>query len=288
MTTVVLGDSGITLGATDAHGVEWRLQDESDLWQPKPSPRDVSGDRTIGHGLWSATEYYGGRTQTLRVNVHAPSHEALHAAKDRLFAALSLRAFRVVGYEPNHPAGRWSLMRVDGQVPWTELTSGTDRGGAIASTSIALRADDPLIYSEAIEQAYTGAPSSVGGLSWPTSWPTSWDATVTTGLLRLTNYGSEPTPVLWRIDGPVSDPVVTHTASGERFRLGLDIAAGEWVTVDAATRRVLAQGDPQATRRPQWSGDWLYLAPGTSEYAFTGEGTDERTTITATVRSAWI
>lgn len=288
-TYVILGQSGITLGGTDEYGVQWRLMNGSDLWQPKPSPRDVSGERTVGHGQWDATEFYGGRIQTFEVHAHAPSHAALHDAHDRINAAVTPRYMRVIGYEPNHPSGRWSLMRQDGQIPWTEQTSGTDRGGAVASTSIALRAVDPLIYSDAIHQVSTGAPSSAGGLMWETEWPATWDATVTTGLLRLTNTGKQPVPILWRIDGPISDPVVTQATTGERFRLRMDIAAGEWVTVDGSTRRVLAQGDPQASRRPQRSGDWLMVPPGGAEYAFSGEGTDpDITRITATTRSAWI
>ncbi|TSD68138.1 phage distal tail protein [Aeromicrobium piscarium] len=286
MTTVVLGDSGITLGATDEYGVEWSLQEGSDLWQPKPSPRDVSGDRTVGDGAWSATEHYGPRVQQFEVHVHAPSHEELHRAHDRWRAALSLRGFRVIGFEPGFSAGRWSMMRLDGQVPWKEATPGPGR--AVAATSVSLRADDPLIYSDAIRQVITGAPSTTGGLVWPASWPATWDAVVTTGVLRLTNEGSEPTPILWRLDGPASDPVVTDTRTGGRWRLALSLEAGEWITVDAATRRVLASGNAQASRRPQWSGTWMSLPPGGGEYAFTAAGTDERTRLMATTRDAWI
>lgn len=287
-TLVVLGDSGIVLGDTDSQGVEWQLSGDSDLWQPKPSPRHVTGDRTVGHGSWDATEFYGDRTQQFELHVRGPSHEALHEAKDRLFAAVGIRPFRVVGIEPNHPAGRWSLMRQDGQMPWSEQTPGTDRGGAIATTSIALVARDPLLYANDIRTVTTGAPSSTGGLSWPTAWPATWDAQVTTGVIRLTNGGNMSAPVEWRIDGPATDPMVTEALTGRRWRLALALEPGEWVTVDSQTMRVLALGDPQASRRPQWSGDWLHIPPGGATYAFSATETNEQTRLTATWRPTWI
>ena len=287
-TRAVLGDSGITLGGTDEFGVRWVLLNESDLWQPKPAPREVSGDRTIGHGSWSATDYYGSRMQEFRIHAHAPSHAALHDAHDRLRSAVGLRDFRVLGYEPNHPTGRWSLMRQNGGIPWSEATPGGANGGALAVSSISLVADDPLIYSDEIQQVSTGASSTSGGLAWPTSWPATWNAAVTTGILRLTNEGYEATPIEWRVDGPAINPIVTETGTGRRWRLALSLAAGEWVVIDPANLSVLAQGDAQASRRPQFSGDWLYLPRGVREYAFAAEGTDENTRITATFRHAWI
>lgn len=287
VTTAQLGNSGIVLnGGPDEYGVEWSWQVGSDPWQPGPTPREVSGDRATGSGTWNATRFYEGRSQELQVLVKAPSHEALHRARDRWMAAISLMPFPFVVAEPH--ATRWAMMRRRGQVPWREETPGGANGGGYATTSASLWADDPLIYGLTLKSASTRFPSSTGGLIWPATWPATWSATVASGHLQLTNDGSWESPIVWRIDGPVVSPVVTDVTSGRSFRLNLELADGEWVTVDSSTWEVLAQGDPQASRRVQFQGSWLDLAPGTHEFAFGGSEAGENAMLTASWRDAGI
>lgn len=284
-TTARLGESGIVLGETDEYGVHWGWQAGSDPWTPGPQQREVSGPHGSAHGSWNATDYYESRTQELSVIVQAPSHDELHRAQQRWMTAIGLRAFEFAVDEPFFGV-RQALMRRDGRPTWNEEV-GSQRAN-VARATASLRADDPLIYGAEVRESTTSFPSSTGGLQWPAQWPAQWNATVESGQLQLTNEGSEDAPVVWRIDGPVVQPTVTHVESQSRFRLDLEIGAGEWVTVDGTSRRVSAMGQAQASRRAQWSGSWLVLPPGTHTFAFGGAegGTDAR--LTASWRDAWI
>lgn len=285
VTTARLGASGIVLGEVDEFGVEWAWQRGSDPWSPGPQQRENSGPHGSAHGSWNATDYFESRTQELSVVVHAPSHDELHHAQQRWMTAISLRPFEFAVDEPYYGV-RTSSMRRDGRPTWSEEV-GSQRSN-VARASASLVADDPLIYSEIVHESVTGFPSSTGGLQWPAQWPAQWNAVVESGLLRLENAGSEDAPISWRIDGPVSEPVVTHVESGRRFRLGLEIGAGEWVTVDSGTRTVLAQGQVGASRRAQWSGSWLVLPPGPNTFAFSGSDGGPGARLTATFRDAWV
>lgn len=286
MTTAQIGDSGIVLnGGPDGEGVVWRWLVGSDPWQA-PEPRDESGDNSFAHGTWNGTEFYGPRMQDLAVRVQAPSHAALHEAHDRWKAAVGLHDFQLTIAEPH--VTRWGLMRRRGSMPWTEDTSGGSGGRAKASTSVSLQGDDPLIYGLEQRTASTGYPSTVGGLSWPAQWPATWDAEVESGLLQLDNAGNEPAEVLWRIDGPVSRPRIIDTITNDWFALDLDLAAGEWVTVDSATRQVLMLGQQGASRRPLWSGKWLTVPKGGRLFAFAGAAGSAPASATASWWPTWI
>ncbi len=280
MTTATLGSSGIVLNDVDVFGVRWSLQAGSDLWGNSPAPREVSGERAVAHGSWSATRYFQAREWSPSLNVYAPDHDALHEARARLEAAVSLAPFVVVGDEPFF-GERQATYRRSGEPLFTEETP------TAARASLSLRADDPAIRGP-VKSTSTGAPSSVGGLVWPAMWPATWSATVTSGVLRLTNDGTAPASVLWRIDGPITDPFLIDMDSGTALRTTLTLAAGEWLTIDSATHRVLANGDVNASRRDRVYGSWFDARPGTTQVQFGGSSPGPGAKLTATYRSTWI
>lgn len=278
ITTVDAG-GGIVLGGTDALGVTWDILRGSDAFGNAPAPRDVSGERFAGHGSWSATEYWSERIWNINLIVQA-SHDELHRAEHRLAAACGMRPFPIVCDEPFY-GPRVAYFRRRGELQWTEDTP------TMAHASMTLVADDPLIRG--LEKTTSAPlPSTSGGLSWPTSWPATWDATVSSGLLDLTNDGNETASLRWRIDGPVTDPAIVNQTTGQTLRTDITLAAGEWLTIDTATRRVLANGDINATRRNRVYGDWWELPPGAIQARLSGSGAASTTELTATWQDSWI
>lgn len=281
MTTGYLGDSGIVLnGPADAAGVLWRWSGD-DPWTPSPEPREESGSRVGDHGDWDATEFYAARSYTISGYAEAPTHAALHAAKDRLSAACGLRPFDFRILEPG--LDRTASFRRSGQPLWSEQASLIR-----ANFSVGLKARDPRIYSTALHTATTGFPSSSGGLTLPLTVPLTIPATVTSGLLSLSNAGTEVAWPTFRIDGPVTNPGVVDMATGKTWRLKLSLAAGEWVTVDSSSHQVLSMGDVNGSRRSAWSGDWFGLAPGSNSLRFVGEFAGPGAQLSASFRDVWI
>lgn len=281
-TAALLGDSGIILGRDfiDDDGISWRLQRGSDLWGNAPSPRDVSGERAVAHGQWNATEWLGPRTWNLSIHAHATDHAALHNARHRLTAACSHLPFQVTGTEPFYGL-RYAGYRRAGELLWNEDTPG------LAIVSVPLIADDPLIRSGG-RRAQATFPVSSGGLQWPATWPATWGATVTSGRLQIVNDGNESASILWRIDGPVTDPFIVDEATGLQLRTSLSLTAGQWLTIDTATHRVLANGEPDASRRDRVYGDWFGAAPGESSFMFGAAEGGAGARLSATWTDTWI
>jgi hypothetical protein len=277
-TTAELGTSGIILNATDALGCRWGWSGD-EPWTPGPSPRVVSGENATDHGSWDATEFYDARTYAIEGYVIAPDHLALHQAKSRLFSAINL-GFDLRVIEPGFD--RTGRFRRNGEPSWAEINNTTARFSA------PVWAADPRAYSTTLRTASTAFPTSSGGLTLPFTLPLTIPATVATGLLNLTNDGTEDAYPVFRFDGPVSDPGVVNVATGQSWRLKLDVGDGEFVTVDTATHQVLAQGDVNGTRRNTWSGDWFGLTPGPNALRFIGQTAGPGAQLSVSYRSAWI
>lgn len=278
MTTAQLGDSGIVLGEVDAFGVEWRWHGD-DPWSPGPAPRTVSGERAGDHGAWDSTEFYGSRTWALEGVARTVDHTALHQAKRRFMSAINL-GFDLRVIEPGFD--RTARFRRDGQPLWSELTP------SLAKFSASLIAPDPRIYSAAIKSAHAGFPSTVGGLTWPVTWPATWDAVTTSGDMPMVNEGDQTAWPIFRIDGPVQEPVIVNAATGEAMHIDLTLAAGEWITLDTGTHQVLANGDPNASRRDRFFGQWWGLPEGASTARFFGASAGVGAQLSATWRDTWI
>ncbi|MFC5676076.1 phage distal tail protein [Aeromicrobium endophyticum] len=265
MTTAQLGDSGITIGETDSFGCRWGWSGDSpDPWSPSPSPRDVTGENATTHGAWDATEFYGPRTFSLEGFVVAPSHEALHQAKTRFWAACGLRPFELRIIEPGYD--RFATMRRGGEPSWKEISP---ESPARANFSVPLWGRDPRLYSTVLHTASTRFPTTTGGLEVPLQVPFELDAVATSGEMNLQNTGSEDAWPVYRIDPansvPVVDPVIVEAATGRAMRFKLTINPGDWVTIDTRNHLVLGNGEPGASRRSSFYGDWLSLEPGASK-----------------------
>lgn len=273
-TRLYLGDSGIVLGSggvTDDYGCVWKGSGK-DLWGAKPAPREQVGDLEYDHGQYDATTFYGPRLIPINGTVRAPDHAALHAAKQRFYNAVGVRAMTVRGTEPGFDS--YTIARQQGEIDWFE----DGRKPPHATFATLLYARSPLLLSMLERTFDVEFPSVTGGLEWPATWPATWDAVVVGGAVPLLNPGNEPAGLRLRIDGPVDDASILFPELGQTLHLqnpsGVLLTAGQWLTIDTATQQVLLNGD--SSRRSWAYGDFLLLPP-VSETTLTISGTGTTT-----------
>lgn len=155
--------------------------------------------------------------------------------------------------------------------------------------TVQLVATDPLIYSATESEASTSRTVPGTGFLVPFTAPFTLGA-ATAGTVRLTNAGSVAAPWTARLEGPLTDPVLTNLSTGDRLSFtangGLTLAAGEYVDLASDGRSVLLAGT--ADRRLTLSLDsrWWSLPPGDTDIELAADaGTG---TLAVTHRSAWI
>ncbi len=155
--------------------------------------------------------------------------------------------------------------------------------------AVQLVAVDSYIYS-ATENTETTTRTVPGAGFTPPFTPPFTVPASTSGTVRCTNEGSVDAPWSARMDGPLTDPVIENRTTGDRLAFtangGLDLAAGEYVTLDSSTRSVLLAGT--ASRRTQLSLDsrWWDLLVGENDIELTADaGTG---TLSVSWRSTWM
>lgn len=133
------------------------------------------------------------------------------------------------------------------------------------SYTLVVTACDPLLYGPPVFQQV--APASVAGGTgrvWPRVWPRDWGvpAGVTPGSITLANAGTASYLPRVRIDGPITNPVVTLNETGDTIRFNGSIDAGQWLDIDCARRRVLLNGGASRRYAVATSGSWLAVPVG--------------------------
>ncbi len=264
-------------------GTPYRLLGSVNPWS-RSVRADQGGKRAWGHGSWSGAEWQDEAVVPIPVQVQGTTQDvAGWTAAHQILAA---------AFAPSHVDVelRWCLGGVEHAVFGRPRMVDPDVktiGLGYAITQCAFAATDPLIYSGVEHSVQLGLPQTTGGLTVPMACPITVVATVASGRAAVTNAGTAPVGMRWRIGGPVSDPRVAVVSSSgtSTTRFWLDLDAGQWLDVDTAARTVLMNG--VVSRRGQASGDWPMLPPGAAEVAFASAAYDVSALLTVSWRDAW-
>ena len=226
-------------------------------WGAPPIRLSVE-DKSQQDGGWDAAPLYSSRVVTLEGVVDQPSHFAAMAVADAL-TSLSLRTLHelVIDNEAVGPRSSFVRVEVGADPEWLSPECFT--------YTLQLRAPDPLKYGPATFGATTLAASAGGtGLLYPLSYPLDYGLApgVTPGALDLPNAGTASYFPRLRIDGAVTNPVVTLVETGAQIRYAGTVAAGQWLDIDCARRRVLLNGVVSMRHKVSFVGAWPTVPVG--------------------------
>lgn len=90
---------------------------------------------------------------------------------------------------------------------------------------------DGVIYDGTLVSGNAGLPSPTSGMSWPASFPWTFGSS-SGGSFSLNNTGAYPAKPFFKINGPISYPVLTNTNTGAFIALDIPLASGDVLTVD--------------------------------------------------------
>lgn len=269
------------LYGVDSYGCEWHVtfQDVSGLFDGVSSTLKT-GDKVMTDGWYSNLPRLQGRTITIEGHILGRCTEkcvtswtafknVLDSDGMVLVARLgSISRQLQVWQSPSAPVIKWE-------------------GVNMLKFSIGLTSLSPYLYGLEEVSSSTRLPHSVGGMTFPynfedngmlsSSW--MWSESISSGMVRLVNDGTAPSPVVIRIDGPVVNPTILHKGSGHVIAFDTSLGEGCYVIIDGMTHEILIDGtDPARGRvvRREWSqagvGEnvWVF---GASEYSDTARMT---------------
>lgn len=247
-----------------------------------PSYRTGDQPRPLDHGEFAGLDLMNGRTVVFDVWVvgdddteAAANLNALKAAFAPSSATLEL-SVRLAGTD-------YALLgRPRGVVANIEYV----RDG-VARARCEFKALDPRLYSlEVTDSPLVLASNSGAGLEFPLTFPMTFGGAATGGVVTVENAGTFTAPWVAVINGPVVDPFLENTATGEIVRLTGTLDAGDYLVVDSDARTVLLNGTASRYSWVSPGSTWWQLEPGANSVRYgatSGSGTG-----TLTSRSVWI
>lgn len=287
---VVIG--GFPLYGRDSNGVLWHTTFQQITGLFDGVGTNLSTDKLIwSDGLYSNVPTRGGRSISIE-------GELMDACPDVLIA--SWEAFkghlRVGDQQLTFTLGgitRQVTVKQSAGAPMVKWS-----GLRVLKFSIGLEALSP--YSLSGGAPITGTTSlarTQGGMIFPkdgyhfegANVESQWlfAESIVSGALILNSSGNAPSPVQIRIDGPVKNPVVTHSPSGRSLSFHITLGAGSYLTADSGTRQILVNGAPPvdgvvANRQ------WFYAEPGQNIFRFASDDASDGATLTVTFWEAYI
>ncbi|RSM73448.1 hypothetical protein DMH04_41285 [Kibdelosporangium aridum] len=273
-TTFTVG--GITLGAfpfVDSDGVEWQ-GDAVDGWYNSPGRRLQQANRPVADGVYDSQDYSESRVIALEGLVSAPTRALSDAANDKFNALLTSGVLETLTVtEPSwtrqcavkRAATKPQVNRVN-NLEWVY--------------QLQLVAPDPRKYSAALKTASTPLASPApGGVQWNGSAGSTgvqWNGPAgstgvvwqsaggSTGVMTLSNAWSAHTPILFVINGPVTNPRLTNLTSQQVLWWGGTVDTGQTLTIDTGSGavRLGPTGMPGQNRKSQMvRTDFFKLGP---------------------------
>lgn len=257
----------------------------------KPSSRTGDVEPAGEDGTWLGIDHYAGRVLRIDAAVKVPGDpETVWDVLADLQDEADTPEVRGVGGAtmnlrlkfPGRPA-----RTVRGRLRQLEPDTSKHRHGWVP-LDIEFQSGDYLYYAD--ESATTSIPLgllSTGGLTFPLEFPfvIEGDPAAVGRPGYLSVDGNAPTWPVLRIDGPCSNPTVTHVTSGRSLTVQATIADGEWVEIDTRPgwRTVLRSNGGGAPLTPQSRIDTFQLTTGINEIRWVA--TDN--TLTSSLAVTW-
>jgi len=265
----------LDLTGLEASGVQWSVDSMSGMGGVKPTINVVQKPRQAGG--YAGDSFAQPRHIGISGQVAAPSQALLTDAIDRLNKAIDFALFQLTVVEDVRT--RFFNVRREDEVLFQYISD------KMAAWSIQVVAPDPRKLYAALTGS-TSLPSSTGGPTIPFTIPFPISATQVSGQVTLTNPGNETGPVLLRIDGPCTGPIVSHS-SGKvlAFSAGFVLNAGEWLVIDVDKKTVLGNGQANRSLYVTTRG-YVGFQPGVNIWYFSAAGYDPASLLTVTATPA--
>jgi hypothetical protein len=257
--TLQLAD--VVLGQVDANGVCWYWEtitgwDSPDL-TGEPTPR--IGD----HGAWDNPAWYTARAITFSGWIVAPDEQTRDAALARLRLAAPPQGLVQLTITEQPP--KTAMVRRSGRLQIQHLNPTS------SYFTVGLIAPDPRRYAVASDTITLALPTVGAGLTLPLTLPATFPANSSTGMGTATNAGDLAAPWAARLNGPLTNPALTHVQSGRRLSYAITIDTGDYLELNSLDHTVLLNGVADRSGWVAAGSSWWRLDNGRNDIRFTAD-----------------
>lgn len=256
----------------DSDGTDFRVTQSLAGWEDSAPVRLDVQDRAQQDGGWDAAGYYGPRVISHEGIVEQGSRADALAVLDSL-QALAPHTIHEFLVDDPFLGERSAMVRVlqGATVEWASPNR--------FRYSIQLLASDPLKYGpEVFTQTSLSATGGGAGLAYALAYPLDYGLApgVTPGAITVENAGPASYFPRLRIDGPVTNPVITLVETGDFVRYNGVVAVGQHLDINwGVPRRVTIGDNPVSVRsKVTYSGNWLSVPAGGGSLTYSADDAD--------------
>lgn len=254
-----------------------------DGWLDLPDVRTADAPRSRANGYYAGLDLAGVRTIRFEIEVIAPDSTAAWALIAPLQNVTVVQAAEqaLVGQTPGLPAIRALCRprRRNTPIEW-------DRTIGAIRMDLEFQTTNPLLLADTASSAVSALALATTGLTFSAAAPFVFGS-VTGNTIAATNAGNYDADWTATFTGPLVAPELVHVATGKRISLtGANLAAGETLIVDSASRTVKLNGTASRYSWLSTTSQWFTLAPGSNAVTFLGASGAGN--VTLSWRSAWM
>jgi hypothetical protein len=158
-----------------------------------------------------------------------------------------------------------------------------------ASIQFKAFAEDPRIYDSALVSQTANLSATVyTGFGFNFGFNFGFGGvSVITDAMTVTNTGNRPTPPVFTITGPVTNPRILNDTLSKEMVFTTVLGAGETLVVDAKNKTVRLNGTTNRRNTLVSADSWFYLARGANSIRYRAESADPVSSLNVQFRPAW-
>ena len=246
-----------------------------------PAVREVETNRPDADGTVDETAFSGPRVVTISGQVVATAGGSRSANLAALapFLDPAARPTLIYAIDADQPARQLGLRASAWTSPYTHPS--------ISDFQVAWKSPDPWATSAAAHSLTVRAGGANIGRAYPLTFPRKYPSGAAPTATAV-NGGNRPTRPQFRIDGPITSPVI-YGGGTITFVAGFSVAAGRYLAIDCATHTVLLDGLYNSFGQIDFANTiWPIFLPGVQNTVLMqGAAIDVTTALTCTWRDAW-
>ena len=242
--------------------------------------REVANVRAGMDGEDDETQYHGGRV----VSVSATVWDVSLVDRLRAFTRPSLRP--VLTYRPEGASRRRLRLRASSSS--APLSADLPTGVAV---QVQWRAPDGVAESVDEQVQLVNPAGDEDGRSYDLSFDRSWPESQGPGRVEIVNEGSATAYPVFRIYGPLTDPLIENETSGRQLSFDIEVSQGDYLEVDTAARTIRLNGLEANNRYDTLdfpTSQWFGLRPGVNLIRFAPESSSAPAVCEVRWRGAWL
>lgn len=250
-----------------------------------PDVRTFDVDRARTNGQFAGVDLLGGRPITATVQIVADLDDPVWDDITYGFVAAFGGESALQVQVPGFAGGR--AVRADCRVRRSSIPVDVDRYQfGVPQMVVEWWATDPRWFDDEVSQITVPVfGTQNNGVEFDVEFDLVFGGVVPRGAAVANNLGNFPAPWSIAFDGPVTNPRIENTATGQRLQLIGTVPGGSTLTVSSLNRVVQLDG----VSRYQFlavASQWFDLPPGLTPLRITAESGTGSATLT--FRSAWI